>query len=103
MELSQGVDVNYVMPCMLLGRVSQGPFRSYGVRRHLVNRARNYVLHKTKEKLFLICPATHPESPGHDRVKHLPTPGSPRAGLVPVVARGVVTSLIEPCINASLP
>ena len=56
MELSQGVDVSYVMPCMLPGHVSQGPFHSYGVRRHLVNRARN-------------------ESPGHDHFKQLPTAG----------------------------
>ena len=56
-ELSQGVDVNYVMPYMLPGHVSQGPFHSYGVRRHLVNRARNDVLHKNKEKLSSICPA----------------------------------------------
>ena len=56
MELSQGVDVSYVMPCMLPGHVSQGPFHSYGVRRHLVNRTRN-------------------ESPEHDHFKQLPTPG----------------------------
>ena len=56
MELSQGVDVSYVMPCMLPGHVSQGPFHSYVVRRHLVNRTRN-------------------ESPGQDHFKQLPTPG----------------------------
>ena len=60
MELRQGVDVNYVMPCMLPGHVLQGPFHSYGVRRHLVNRARNDILHKNKEKLFSICPANYP-------------------------------------------
>ena len=38
------------------------------------------------------------ESPGHDHLKQLPTPG-PRAGIVPVVARVVVSSLIELCIN----
>ena len=66
MELSQGVDVNYVMPCMLPGHVSQGPFHSYGVRRHLVNRARNDVLHKNKlkEKLFSICLAIHHRKSG---------------------------------------
>ena len=64
MELSEGVDVNYVMPCMLSGHVSQGPFHSYGVRRHLVNRARNDVLHKNKEKLFSICPATYARKSG---------------------------------------
>ena len=69
MELSQGVDVSYVMPCMLPGHVSQGPFHSYGVRRHLVNRARNDVLYKNKlkEKLFSICLATcttHPRTSG---------------------------------------
>ena len=64
MELSQGVNVNYVMPCMLPGHVSQGPFHGYGVPRHLVNRARNYVLHKNKEKLFSICPANYPRKSG---------------------------------------
>ena len=78
-ELSQGVDVNYVMPCMLPGHVSQGPFHSYGVRRHLVNRPRNDVLHRKKKNLkrsyfrFASPPTT--ESPGHDHFKQLPTPG----------------------------
>ena len=74
MELIQGVDVNFVMPCMLPGHVSKGPFHSYGVRRHPVNRARNDVLHKNKEKLFSICPAPYPrkrESPRQDRFKVL--------------------------------
>ena len=52
MEVSQGVDVNYVVPYMLPGHVSQGPVLSYGVRHHHVNRVRNDVLHKNKEKLF---------------------------------------------------
>ena len=66
MELSQGVDVNYVIPCMLPGHVSQGPFHNYGVLHHLVNRARNDVLHKNKlkERSFSICPATHPQKSG---------------------------------------
>ena len=108
-ELSQGVDVNYVMPCMLPGHVSQGPFHSYGVRRHLVNRARNDVLHKNKlkEKLFSICLATcttHPRTSGTWPLQTTPHPQARRAGIVPVVARGVVTSLIELCINeASFP
>ena len=46
MEISQGVDVNYVMPCMLPGHVSQGPFHRYGVCCYLVNHTRNDVLHK---------------------------------------------------------
>ena len=101
MELSQGVDVNHVMPCMLPGHVSQGPFHSYGVRRHLVNRARNDVLHKNKlkEKLFSICLATHHRKSGTWPRQATPHPRTRRAGIVPVVARGVVTSLIELCIN----
>ena len=80
MELSQGVEsieVNYVMPCMLPGHVSQGPFHCYGVRRHLVNRARNDVLQKTnlKRGYFRFASPPTPESPGHDHVKQLPTPG----------------------------
>ena len=59
MELIQGVDVNFVMPCMLPGHVSKGIFHRYGVRRHLVNRARNGVLHKNKEKSFSIYPAPY--------------------------------------------
>ena len=99
MELSPGVDVNYVMPCMLPGHVSQGPFHSYGVRRHLLNRVRNVVLHKNKEKLFSICPANYPRKSGTWPLQTTPHPLARRAGLVPVVAQGVVTSLIEPCIN----
>ena len=99
MGLSQGVDVNYVMPCMLPGRVPQGPFHSYGVRRHLVNRARNDVLHKNKEKLFSICSANYPRKSGTWPLHTTPQPLARKAGLVPVVAQGVVTSLIEPYIN----
>ena len=99
MELSQGADVNYVMPCMLPGHVSQGPFYSYGVRRHLVNRAINDVLHKNKEKLFSICPANYPRKSGTWPLHTTPHPLARRARLVAVVAQGVVTSLIEPYIN----
>ena len=99
MELSQGVDVSYMMPCMLPGHVSQGPFHSYGVRRHLVNRAKNDELHKNKEKLFSICPANYPRKSGTWPFQTTPHPLAQRAGLVPVVAQGVVTSLIEPYIN----
>ena len=100
-ELSPGVGVNYVMPCMLPGHVSQGPFHSYGVCRHLVNRARNDVLHKSKrkEKWFSICLATHHRKSGTWPLQTTPQPRARRAGIVPVVARGVVASLIELCIN----
>ena len=101
MELSQSVDVNYVMPCLLPGHVSQGPFHSYGVRRHLVNHSRNDVIHKNKltEKLFAICLATHHRKSGTWSLQTTPHPRARRAGIVPVVARGAVTSLIELCIN----
>ena len=72
MELIQGVDVNFVMPRMLPGHVSKEPFQRYEVRRHLVNRARNDVLHKNKEKLFRFAPPPTPESPRQDRFKVLP-------------------------------
>ena len=75
MELIQGVDVNFVMPWMLPEHVLKGPFHSYGVRHHLVNRARNDALHKNKEKLFRFAPPPTPESTPH------------------VVARGIVTGL----------
>ena len=99
MELSQGVDVNNVMPCMLPGHVSQGPFHGYRVPRHLVNRARNDVLHKNKKKLFSICPANYPRKSGTWPLQTTLHPLARRAGLVPVFAQGVVTSLIEPYIN----
>ena len=84
MELSQGVDVNYVMSFMLPGHVSQGPFHSYGVRRHLVNRARNDVLHKNKlkEKLFSICHDTHQRKSGTWPLQTTPHPRARRAGIV---------------------
>ena len=93
MELIQGVDVNFVMPCMLPGHVSKGPFHSYGVRRHLVNRARNYVLHKNKEKLFSIFPAPYPRKSSTGPLQSTPHPLAQMTGLVPVVARGIVTGL----------
>ena len=93
MELIQGVDVNFVMPCMLPGYVSKGPFHSYGVRRHLVNRARNDVLHKNKEKLLSICPAPYPRKSPTGPLQSTPHPRAQMAGLVPVVARGIVTGL----------
>ena len=91
MELIQGVDVNFVMPIILLGHVSQGPFHSYGVRCHLVNRARNDVLHKNKEKLFSICPAPYPQKSPTGPFQSTPNPRAQIAGHVPVVARGIVT------------
>ena len=94
MELIQGVDVNFVMPCMLPGHVSKGPFQRYGVRRHLVNRARNDVLHKNKEKLFSICPTPYPrKSLTALSLQSTPHPRAQMAGLVLVVARGIVTGL----------
>ena len=92
----------HVLPYMLQGHVSQAPFHSYGVRRHLVNRVRNDVLHKNKEKLFSICPTNYPRKSGKWPRQATPHPLAPRAGLVPVDAQGVVTSLIEPCINEIL-
>ena len=93
MELIQGVDVNFVMPCMLPGHVSQGPFHSYGVRRHHVSRARNNVLHKNKEKLFSIRPAPYPLKSPKGPLQSTPHPPAQIAGLVPLVARGIVTGI----------
>ena len=93
MELIQGVDVNFVMPWMLPEHVSKGPFHSYGVRRHLVNRARNDVLHKNKEKLFSIFPAPYRRKSPTGPLQSTPHPRGQMAGLVPVVAQGIVTGL----------
>ena len=84
MELIQGDDVNFDMPGMLPGHVSQGPFHSYGVHRHLVNRARNDVLHKNKE---------NPRKSQAGPLQSTPHPRAQMAGLVLVVARGIVTGL----------
>ena len=95
MELVQGVDVNFVMPCTLTGHVSKGPFQRYGVRRHLVNRARNDVLHKNNEKLFSVCPAPYLRKSATGPLQSTPH----------VVAWGIVIKqvyLIAPCINDSL-
>ena len=81
----------HVLPYMLQAHVSQAPFHSYGVRHHLVNRARNDVFHKNKEKLFSICPAKYPRKSGKWPLQATPHPLARRAGLVPVDAQGVVT------------
>ena len=54
---------------------------------------------QNKEELFSICPANYPRTSGTWPPHTTPHPLARRAGLVPVVAQGVVTSLIEPCIN----
>ena len=64
-----------------------------------VNRARNDVLHKNKKKLFSICPANYRRKSGTWPLETTPHPLARRAGVVPVVAQGVVTSLIKLCIN----
>ena len=76
-------------PVKLPGHVSQGPFHSYEVRCHLVNRARNDVLHKNKlkGKLFSICFATHHRKSGTWPLQTTTHPRARRAGIVPVVAR----------------
>ena len=83
MELIQGVDVNFVMPCMLPGHVSKGPFHSYGVRRHLVNRARNDVLHTQKRDVIFDLPRPlPPKVPDKTTSKYSP-PWGPNGNLVP--------------------
>ena len=93
MELIQGVDINFVMPCMLPGHVSKGPVQRYGVRHHLVNRARKDLLHKNKDKLFSICPAPYPRKSTTGPLQSTSYPRTRMAGLVSVVARGIVTGL----------
>ena len=50
----------HVLPYMLQGHVSQAPFHSYGVRRHLVNRARNDVFHKKQREVIFDWPRQLP-------------------------------------------
>ena len=52
-----------------------------------------------KEKLFLISPANCPRKSGTWPLQTTPHPLARRAGLVSVVAQGIVARLIEPCIN----
>ena len=58
--------------------------------RHLVNRARNDVLHKNQEKLFSIRPAPYPRKSPTGPLQSTPHPPAQMAGLVPSVARGLV-------------
>ena len=84
MEWIQGADANFVMRCMLPDMFHKDfSTAGYGVRRHLVNSARNDVLHKNKEKLFSICPAPYPRK----------SPTGPLQSTPHVVARGIVTGL----------
>ena len=73
MALSQGV-VNYMMPCMLPGHVSQGPFYSYGVRSLLSTAREMMYFTKTKRSYFRFAPQTTAESPEHGHLKQLPIP-----------------------------
>ena len=60
---------------------------------HLVNRVRNNVLHKNKEKLFSIRTAPYPRKSPTGPLQGTPHPPAQMAGLVPLVARGIVTGL----------
>ena len=94
MEWIQGVDANFVMRCMLPGHVSQGLFHS---------RLRSppppcqqcekwCTSQKQREVIFdLPCPLT-PNVPYRTASKDS-HPRAQIAGLVPVVARGIVTGL----------
>ena len=66
--------------------------------KELSTATRNDIFHKNKAKLFSICPANYPRKSGTWPLQTTPHPLARRAALVPVVAQGVVTSLIEPCI-----
>ena len=54
---------------------------------------------QNKGKLFSIFPVNYPRKSGTWSLPTTPHPLAQRAGLVPLVAQGVVTSLIEPYIN----
>ena len=75
MELIQGVDINFVMPCMLTGHVSKGPFHSYGVAVTMSTVREMMYFTKTKTSYFRFVRPPTPESPRQDRFKVLPIPG----------------------------
>ena len=70
--------------------------RSLEVRSHRVNPARNNTYFaKLKKRYFLFAP---PPTSGTGPLQTIPHSWTRRAGLVPGVARGRVTSKIEACI-----
>jgi len=57
----------------------------------------NEILHKNREKLFPICPATLP--PGQGRFKQFHDPGPEELVLSLGFPGGKVTGQVEPCID----
>ena len=86
-ELSQGVDVNYVIPCLFVG----GTYftRTFPQLRFqppsCQPRETGDVLYKNKEKLFSICPAPYSRKSETGPLQTTPHPRARRA----VVARGI--------------
>ena len=84
----------YVKPCMSAGTCFTRTFpQLWSTPPHLVNRVRNNVLHKNKEKLFSIRTAPYPRRSPTGPLQGTPHPPAQMAGLVPLVARGIVTGL----------
>ena len=79
MELSQGVDVNYVMPCMLPRHVSQEDLSTATEFAAILSTARE-MMYFTKKNLkrsyFRFASPPTLERPGHDHFKQFPTPGA---------------------------
>ena len=96
-QLSQGVDVNYVMLCLsVAGTCFTRTFLQ--LRSPLPSsqpRETDDVLYGNKEKLFSICPAPYARTSVTGPLQTTPHSRARRA----VVARGIVTRLIEPCIT----
>ena len=95
--MSQGVDVNYVMPCLFVAGTcftrTSPQLRSPPP--SCQPRETDGVLYKNKQKLFSICPAPYSRKSVTGPLQTTPHPQARRA----VVARGIVTPLIEPCIT----
>ena len=79
---------------MLPEHVSQEPFHSYGVRRRTLSTVWEIMYFtKTKRNYFRFAPPPTPESPPTGPLQGTPHPPAQMAGLVPLVARGIVTGL----------
>ena len=96
-ELSQGGDVNYVMPCLFVAGTcfTRTFLQQRSPPPSCQPRETDDVLYGNKEKLFSICHAPYSRKSVTGPLQTTPHPRTRRA----VVAWGIVKRLIEPCIT----
>ena len=79
MELSQSVQVNYVMPCTFCRDMFHNDLSTATESATILSTKREIMMYFTKTNLkrsyFRFASPLTLESPGHDHLKQLPTPG----------------------------